>query len=132
MAKSKKKKKNSISAEDREALRRERAEIKAKQNRRTVYMLVGVIICLVILIAALAAPFNARKSGGYTYGRYQRIETGMSYQQITKLMGDKGVNVSGGSGPVQTYVWTNEDGSNITVTFTDDKVSAFNQKGLAE
>lgn len=132
MSKSKKKKKNSVSAEEREALRQERAELTAKQNRRLVYLFGGVIICVVILIAALMAPFNAGKSEGYTAGQYQRLETGMSYQQVVSLLGDEGEVVSGSSDTVQTFIWSNEDGSNITVTFVDDEVSAFNQKGLSD
>ena len=132
MSKSKKKKRNSVRAEEKEALRQERAELAAKQNRRLVYLFGGVIICVVILIAALMAPFNAGKSEGYTYGQYQRIETGMSYQQVTKLLGGEGETVPGSSDAVQTYIWSNEDGSNITITFTEDKVSGFNQKGLSE
>ena len=132
MSKSKKKKRNSVRAEEKEALRQERAELAAKQNRRLVYLFGGVIICVVILIAALMAPFNAGKSEGYTYGQYQRLETGMSYQQVVSLLGDEGEVVSGSSDTVQTFIWSNEDGSNITVTFVDDEVSAFNQKGLSD
>ena len=132
MSKSKKKKKNSVSAEEKEALRQERAELTAKPNRRLVYLFGGVIICVVILIAALMAPFNAGNSEGYTAGQYQRLETGMSYQQVVSLLGDEGEVVSGSSDTVQTFIWSNEDGSNITVTFVDDEVSAFNQKGLSD
>lgn len=61
MAKSKKKKKNTrISAEEKAALRQERSELRAKQNRKAILALGGLIICAALLIAMLvgrrAAP----------------------------------------------------------------------------
>ena len=54
MAKSKKKKKNTrISAEEKAALRQERSELRAKQNRKAILALGGLIICATLLIAML-------------------------------------------------------------------------------
>ena len=54
MAKSKKKKKNTrISAEEKAALRQERSELRAKQNRKAILALGGLIICAALLIAML-------------------------------------------------------------------------------
>lgn len=134
MSKSKKKRKKNaqISPEEREALRQERAELTAKQNRRMLYLIGGIIICIVILIAALVAPFNTGKADGYTYGQYQRLRTGMSHQQVVKILGDEGKALSSASSAEDTYIWKNKDGTQITITFEDDAIVSFNQKGLSD
>ena len=133
MSKTKKKKKlTAAKREERAAEHRERAELAAKQNRRMFWLIAGIVICIALLTAFLVASFHMGTPNGYTYTQYQRLQTGMSYEQVTNLLGDDGTALTGSDGAVKTYVWTNEDGSNITVTFVDDAVSAFNQKGLSD
>ena len=68
MAKSKKKKKNTrISAEEKAALRQERSELRAKQNRKAILALGGLIICAALLIAMLVGAGSTGKKYNMPY-----------------------------------------------------------------
>lgn len=131
MSKSKKKKKSSpAKAQEREELRRMRTEMQMKQNRRALLAIAGIVLCIVIAVACVIAATNASPTV-YTAEQYAQLENGMSYEEVTKLLGSKGDAVKEASSEeVQTYIWTNDDGSHITVTFVDDAATGFNQKGL--
>ena len=134
MSKSKKKRKNNrVSAEEKAALRQERAELRAKQNRRALYAICGFIICAVILIALLIATLGFHPEARYTAEQYQQLQTGMSYEQVVDVLGHEGEAAEGSSGTddSQTYIWSNDDGSSITVTFTGDTASAIDQDGIS-
>ena len=134
MSKSKKKRKNNhVSAEEKAALRQERAELRAKQNRRALYAIGGFIICAVILIALLIATLGFHPEARYTAEQYQQLQTGMSYEQVVDVLGHEGEAAEGSSGAddAQTYIWSNDDGSSITVTFTEDAASAIDQEGIS-
>lgn len=132
MSKTKKKKRVSASrAAEKEQLRQERAELRAKENRKAIYILGGFIVTGIILVAMLIATFSTGSPEGYTAGQYQRLETGMSYERVVALLGDEGTaqdsSAAEGEG---TYVWSNDDGSSITVTFRDGAVYSFDQEGI--
>lgn len=136
MSKSKKKKKNSrVSAEERAAIHQKKAEMRSKQSRQALILLACVVIIIVLLVAMLAGTFSTGRR--YTAEKYAQIESGMSYYQITDIMGTDGENLSGdetssdGEG-IETYTWSNRDGSHITVTFVDDQVAGFSQDGILE
>ncbi len=134
MSKSKKKRKNNrVSAEEKAALRQERAELRAKQNRRALYAIGGFIICAVVLVALLVATLRFHPEARYTAEQYQQLQTGMSYEQVVDVLGHEGEAAEGGSGTddSQTYIWSNDDGSSITVTFTGDTASAIDQEGIS-
>jgi len=70
----------------------------------------------------------------YTYDMYKKIETGMSYEQVKGILGegteqasseDKSIDLV-----IKAYSWQNKDGSNISITFENDKVSNKAQAGL--
>ncbi len=133
MSKSKKRKKQTVvTAEQREEQRRQKAELQSKQNRRVMLLLAGIVLCVVISIACIAAAMTS-KPVVYTAGQYAQLENGMSYEAVVELMGSKGSVISGGGQDgegVQTYLWANEDNSHISVTFVDGEVKAFSQKNL--
>lgn len=137
MSKSKKKKKNNAAkAEERQELRRMRTEMQLKQNRRFLLILAGLIICIIIAVACVIAAANSR-STSYTAEQYAQLEKGMRYEEVIELLGNEGTSVldgtdSEGASGVQTYIWTNDDGSHINITFVDDVVTGFSQSGLSE
>lgn len=133
MSKSKKRKKQTVATvEQREELRRARAEQKAKQNRRGVWAMLALIAGIVLLIALLIAPFAKGDADGYTHSQYRRMETGITYERVVKIMnGETGVLQSAeGSDGAETYLWDDGKGHTITATFEDDKVVSFNQTGF--
>lgn len=136
MSKSKKKKKNPrVSAEEKAVIRQEKAEMRSRQNRRALILLACIVIIIVLLVAMLAGTFNTGRR--YTAEKYAQIESGMSYYQITDIMGTDGESLSGnetssnGEG-IETYTWSNRDGSHITITFVDDQVAGFSQNGILD
>jgi len=65
----------------------------------------------------------------YTLEEYLRIETGAAYEDICGLLGDAGEEMAGGD-RLKQYIWSNEDDTNISVTFCDNEVTAKSQYGL--
>jgi hypothetical protein len=101
---------------------------------------------VLLLVCCLAVPACAK--GKLTKANYEKIQTGMTLQQVEELLGPGtkdeggdgsgvaaqfGVDVSGGAGPARksgdTYVW--ESGTTtITVDFQNGKVTGKHSKGL--
>lgn len=83
---------------------------------------------------------NTAQSGQskVTYTSYQAIKTGMSYEEIQKLLEDEGketsnavVQVNGRNVTQQTIVWHDLDNTKrITITFLDGKVVSKSQSNL--
>ena len=76
----------------------------------------------------------------YTSNMYKNIETGMTYQRVSQIMGDNGRLDFEATNPGidgftketvdKVYTWTNPNGSSITITFEDGKVFQKMQSGL--
>jgi hypothetical protein len=108
---------------------------------------------LVMLILALTlcgcsgsgGPQNAIESGvsqsgeaeesaaaddrAYTLDMYLQIDMGCTYEEVTAITGSSG-EASVDGDVVKQYIWQNEDGSNISVTFTDGEANAKTQAYL--
>lgn len=77
---------------------------------------------------------------GVTMDEYNQIENGMSYEQVTGILGSPGVQqsenqlpgVAGYMPSITTvmYMWQNGDGSNMNVMFQNDKMVQKGQFGL--
>ncbi len=70
-----------------------------------------------------------------TLADYQAIDTGMTYDQVCKILGGTGVELSrtgSGQNEIFSVVWSSPDafGAKISVTFVDGKVNAKMQLGL--
>jgi len=72
--------------------------------------------------AADTRPYNLEK--------YRQIEMGDSYAAVAELLGNPGEALVDGD-RLDQYIWENEDGSNISVTFYDDQVTGRSQAYLA-
>lgn len=78
---------------------------------------------------------KAEKGAGnkITYADYLEITNGWDYAKVKEILKTDGselskVTVSGSISAV--YLWKNADGSNIVITFQDDKVISKAQSGL--
>jgi Domain of Unknown Function with PDB structure (DUF3862) len=88
----------------------------------------------------LQTPANAEKvdSSGdeekiVTYEEYKKIKNGMSYDEVKKIIGQDGEeisNTSAGGFKTVMYQWMNADGTNAEVMFQNDKVDTKSQFGL--
>lgn len=65
----------------------------------------------------------------YTLDMYLQISMGSTYEDVTVLTGSPG-NASVDGDVIKQYLWENEDGSNISVTFSDGKATAKTQAYL--
>ena len=102
----------------------------------------------ILLLLAFCLGLSSCAPSKLTKANYEKIQTGMTLQQVEELLGPGkkdesgdgsgvaaqfGVDVSAGAGPARksgdTYVW--ESGmTTITVDFQNGKVTGKNAKGL--
>jgi hypothetical protein len=75
-------------------------------------------------------PPTSTAAGDMTLGEFNQIHQGMTYDQVTELVGSQGVRISeAGNVAIYNYRGTTPMG-NATVTFTDGKVTGLGQFGL--
>ena len=78
-------------------------------------------------LADLKAKRGMPISATYSMSDYNKITTGMSYSQVSTILGDSGKELSRvdikGAPLTISYQWQNDDGSNIIVMFQDDAVT---------
>lgn len=69
-----------------------------------------------------------------TLEKFNKIETGMTYQQVVDIIGEEGTlstESSYGSQSMKVYYWYSSNGiSNATISFMNDTVTAKSQIGL--
>jgi hypothetical protein len=74
----------------------------------------------------LSSKSSNSSSATYSMSDYNQITTGMSYSQVSTILGDGGKELSRvdikGAPLTISYQWQNTDGSNIIVMFQDDAV----------
>ena len=79
------------------------------------------------LRAKRGESISATYSITYSMSDYNKISTGMSYSQVSTILGDGGKELSRvdikGAPLTISYQWQNTDGSNIIVMFQDDAVT---------
>lgn len=70
----------------------------------------------------------------YTMHEYRQIETGMSYEEVVELLGAEGTKIGVHSSDERSdmLVWTNPDGSRLTVLFADGRVESISELDLPE
>jgi hypothetical protein len=99
----------------------------------------GLVCCSLIIL--LAWPFtralpqtqdeqNPRPSA-IGMAQYHAVQTGMSYEEVVKVLGRPGVEGARGA-TVVSYLWQNADGSIVAVVFTNGRVGSKTQGGLRE
>ena len=64
-----------------------------------------------------------------TMAHYHAIQLGMSYQEVVRILGRPGEEVSRSPGTLG-YVWKNADRSMLVVVFVNDQVQALSPTGL--
>lgn len=70
----------------------------------------------------------------FTLTMFNQIKTGMTYDLVKKICKEDGKkSASSSDNDVETYalyMWSNEDGSNMSITFREGKVKSKTQAGL--
>ena len=65
----------------------------------------------------------------YSFDMYLQIDMDSTYEEVTAIIGSPG-EASVNGDVIKQYLWQNEDGSNISVTFSDGKANAKTQAYL--
>lgn len=95
-------------------------------------------LCLFLVVLLTAGCGGASKK--ITMEKFNKIQDGMSYSQVSSIMGDPGelgasTTMPGIPGIIEKleskiYMWKNSDGTNMNVQFQNDKVMTKAQFGL--
>lgn len=95
-------------------------------------MRIHPIVVLPVVAALTACTPTAPAS--ITLDKYEQIQTGMTLEEVQALMGEPGEETSRmeieGAPPTFSHMWKNANGSNVGITFQDNKVVSKVQFGL--
>lgn len=97
-------------------------------------------LLITALLALSLAGCGGMGEGVVTLEEFNKIQIGMSPLQVTEIIGEPG-KLSGqsvspavpgvmGEMKIEMWSWQNADGSNIIITFQNDKVESKHQAGL--
>ncbi|GAA4836915.1 hypothetical protein GCM10023310_13020 [Paenibacillus vulneris] len=80
------------------------------------------------------APKGAKEQPIVTTDQYGKVEMGMTYDEVSKAMGQMGKLINEfsegeGSSPVQTYEYKLKDGGSVKITFNNGKVTSKSESG---
>lgn len=92
------------------------------------------------LVLGFAVALTGCSSKVVTLDEFNQIANGMSYSDVTTIIGESGTEVSSGATPevpgvmesvdTKIYSWENPDGSNMLATFQNDALINKAQAGL--
>lgn len=104
------------------------------KNRKIMTYSFAVILSVIILTVVYSVWIYPIYNDGITLDEYNRIEIGMTYDEVVKIVGKDGklfVSSDIGFGESSTYTWSSGYGiSNATIMFDNGKVSYKTQLGL--
>ena len=96
------------------------------RTKRKILLILSFIIALLLFI-------NGCSSTRVTKANYNKIENGMSFDEVVDILGeDYEISSSAGYGGYNSscYIWTGFSGANITIIFVNDEVFSKAQAGL--
>ena len=104
------------------------------------FIMKKVLLASLIVASLVISGCGGVSSNKYTLEKYNKIQTGMTYEQVKDIMGDPGQPsaeskipaIEGVSSEVvfKIYQWQNSDGSNMQISFTNNHVDMKAQAGL--
>lgn len=77
---------------------------------------------------------SSSDSGDLTMANYEKIKNGMTYDEVSELLGSKGEETrssTAGKSEYKSYKWEGDKYKRIYVNFRDDKVNSKSQSGLS-
>jgi hypothetical protein len=84
--------------------------------------------------ATAASPQGSTDSkSGLTLEKFDRLQNGMKYEEVVRILGAEGVetsNISAGSMQTVTYKWEGENYARITATFQNGELTTKMQSNL--
>lgn len=111
-----------------------------KLKKKGLGVVLGIVIIFIGLIGIASGGNNTSSTNSQiqqekmTLEKFNKIETGMKYEEVVKIAGEEGTlstETSYGNQTMKIYYWYASNGiSNATVSFTNGKVSGKSQIGL--
>jgi len=114
-----------------------------KLKHTGIRVLAGILIIFIGIYCAISMNQNNTTQTGsgivqeqtkVTLEKFNKIETGMTYQQVVNIIGEEGTlstESSYGNQSMKVYYWyASNKIANATVSFMNDKVTAKSQVGL--
>lgn len=89
--------------------------------------------CFAALTVVIVAGGCGPKVDSVSLAEYEQVQTGMSYQEVVKIVGREGMTGSGpvGGGPnAVDFEWSNQDGSMMQCVFEHNKLVRKTQQAL--
>lgn len=100
------------------------------------FIMKKVLLASLIVASLVISGCGGVSSNKYTLEKYNKIQTGMTYEQVKDIMGDPGQPSAESKMPAsgevvfRIYQWQNSDGSNMQISFTNNHVDMKAQAGL--
>ncbi len=127
----------SVEAEQESRAHKNSHNKRRKNKEKSIYVKVGIIAAALFLLAIVLFPDLGKT---VTYEEFSKIQTGMSYQKVVKIIGDRGEELSrseteeipGIMDSIETvmYQWMNEDGTGMNAIFQNNRLFQKAQLGL--
>ena len=108
-----------------------------KKQRSKIWVVIGIFIIFIGIGSLFSNPQEETDDENQCYltlDKFNQIETGMTYNEVSDLIGCEGTvstDASVGDTNMKVYYWYAENGiSNGTFSFIDDKLTSKSQIGL--
>lgn len=102
-------------------------------KKKTVLIITGLVLLIIIIGASVNASKQSSDEKVYTLKQFERLHEGVTYENVTYRLGSDGELVSEDhfdGYKITVYSWTNPDGGNMMLTFTNDSLDSKVQVGL--
>ncbi|EMT54710.1 hypothetical protein I532_03860 [Brevibacillus borstelensis AK1] len=97
---------------------------------------IGAVVIALVVVVLFTIPSYLLQTAPFTYEEYKNIGMGMSAQEVSKELRNKGKilyeNKRSDGTVVTAYTWTNPDGSYVEATFENDRLRRKSERGLSK
>jgi hypothetical protein len=100
-----------------------------ERQPRSTGSLLSMLITGGLVAFAMAAMRALARDRDVTLTQHDRLEPGMTYDQVCAVVGRRGVDISVATGS-PLFAWKNRDGSRLAAVFRDGQLLCYGHNGL--